>query len=139
MAARSKPRAAAWRRLCGNSLESAGRSRGSQVLLFKKKFLQAIRTGSKTQTIRVWKQRYVRAGQISYTPGIGRIRITAVEEVALKELNDEDARPDGFESAEELRREICSLYAERLERGYRVFKIGFEVAEDASGAGATEG
>ena len=78
------------------------------MLLFKKKFLAAIRAGEKTQTIRLWKHRRMRAGQRSYIPGIGPIRLTAVEEVDLDGLTDADARPDGFESAVELRAEISS-------------------------------
>lgn len=67
------------------------------MLLFKKKFLAAIRAGEKTQTIRLWKHRRMRAGQRSYIPGIGPIRLTAVDEVDLDGLTDADARPDGFE------------------------------------------
>lgn len=103
------------------------------MLLFKKKFLDAIRTGRKTQTVRVWKRRYVRAGQISYTPGVGRIRILAIDEVQLDELDDQDAHRDGFESAEQLVSEIRNLYAERLQDGYQVFRIRFERAEEATG------
>ena len=99
------------------------------MLLFKKKFLDAIRTGRKTQTIRVWKRPYVKAGQMSYTPGVGRIHIVGIEEIGLDDLTDDDARPDGFESAKQLVAEIRSLYAERLEGGYRVFKIHFTPAE----------
>lgn len=84
------------------------------MLLFKKKFLEAIRTGRKTQTVRVWKRRYVRAGQISYIPGVGRIRILAIDEVDLDELDEQDARRDGFESAAQLVSEIRDLYRERL-------------------------
>ena len=80
------------------------------MLLFKKKFLAAIRAGEKTQTIRLWKHRRMRAGQRSYIPGIGPIRLTAVEEVDLDGLTDADARPDGFQSAAELRAEIARLY-----------------------------
>ena len=108
------------------------------MLLFKKKFLEAIRTGKKTQTARVWKRRYVRAGQISYTPGVGRIRILVIDEVDLDELDEQDARHDGFESIAQLVSEIRDLYAERLEDGFRVFRIRFERAEDESGQATIE-
>ena len=75
------------------------------MLLFKKKFLAAIRSGEKTQTIRLWKVCRVRPGQRSYIPGVGHIRITAVEQVELAQLTDDDARPDGFETADQLRAE----------------------------------
>ena len=69
------------------------------MLLFKKKFLPAIRSGEKTQTIRLWKFRHMRSGQRSYIPGIGYIRIKLVEPVDIDALTDADAIPDGFPSA----------------------------------------
>ena len=42
---------------------------GDFVLLFNKRFLPAIRCGQKTQTIRLWRHRRMRAGQRSYIPG----------------------------------------------------------------------
>jgi hypothetical protein len=100
------------------------------MLLFKKKFLPAIRSGAKTQTIRLWKFRHMRAGQRSYIPGVGPIRITAVEPVEIDELTDEDAIPDGFASAVALRRELRKIYGEKLAAGHKAFRIAFEcVAE----------
>jgi hypothetical protein len=49
------------------------------MLLFKKKFLPAIRRGEKTQTVRLWKHRRLRPGQRSYIPGAGAIRVKAVD------------------------------------------------------------
>ena len=51
------------------------------MLLFKKKFLDAIRNGTKTQTIRVWKRSFLKTGQRSYIPGAGYINIELVEPV----------------------------------------------------------
>ena len=98
------------------------------MLLFKKKFLAAIRAGEKTQTIRLWKHRRMKSGQRSYIPGAGHIQITAVEEVELERLTDADARPDGFESAEQLRAEIAKLYPQQLAAGYRAYRIVFVLA-----------
>ena len=97
------------------------------MLLFKKKFLPAIRRGEKTQTIRLWKHRRMKTGQRSYIPGVGPIRIRAVEAVRLEELTDEDARPDGFADADQLREEICQLYGEQLDAGYQAYRVAFEV------------
>ncbi|GAG48772.1 unnamed protein product [marine sediment metagenome] len=97
------------------------------MLLFKKRFLPAIRSGEKTQTIRLWKHRKMRPGQRSYIPGVGYIRITAVDEVRLDALTDDDARPDGFETAEQLRTEIARLYTEQLDAGHKAFRIEFHV------------
>lgn len=99
----------------------------SLMLLFKKKFLQPIRDGEKTQTIRLWRHRQMREGQRSYIPGAGYIRVTCVEQVELDQLTDDDAKPDGFESAEALLRELNTLYADKLNDGYRAFRVVFEL------------
>ncbi len=97
------------------------------MLLFKKRFLPAIRSGQKTQTIRLWRYRRMRAGQRSYIPGAGYIRVTAVDEVQLADLTDADARPDGFETAAALRAEIAALYPQQLAAGHRAYRIVFEL------------
>ena len=97
------------------------------MLLFKKKFLDAIRTGEKTQTIRLWKHRRMRSGQRSYIPGAGYIRVTLVEPVQLAQLTDTDAIPDGFDSADALRTELSSLYADALADGHQAYRVVFEV------------
>jgi hypothetical protein len=102
------------------------------MLLFKKKFLPAIRAGEKTQTIRLWTHRRMRAGQRSYIPGVGAIRVTLVEEVELERLSDADARPDGFASADQLRGEIARIYPRQLAAGYRAYRIVFELALEES-------
>jgi len=100
------------------------------MLLFKKKFLPAIRGGQKTQTIRLWKYRRMRPGQRSYIPGAGYIRVTAVDEVALEALTDEDARLDGFQTAAELRAEIAALYARQLAAGQRAYRVVFHLLDE---------
>lgn len=99
------------------------------MLLFKKKFLDAIRSGQKTQTIRLWKHRMMKAGQRSYTPGIGAMRILGVEQVEIDALTDADAQPDGFADAESLRRELREIYGEKLAAGYQAYRVTFEVGE----------
>ncbi len=102
------------------------------MLLFKKKFLPAIRCGEKTQTIRLWKWRMMRAGQRSYIPGAGYIRIDEVEQVRLEELTDEDAIPDGFATADALRSEINDLYAEKIAAGHQAFRVIFHLLEETA-------
>ena len=97
------------------------------MLLFKKKFLDAIRAGTKTQTIRLWPRRQMRSGQRSYIPGIGYIRITDVAAVELSELTDEDALPDGFATADALRAEIQELYADKLATGHQAYRVLFDI------------
>ena len=100
------------------------------MLLFKKKFLPAIRRGEKTQTIRLWKWRMMRAGQRSYIPGAGYIRIDQVEQVRLEDLTDEDAIPDGFATADALRTEINEIYADKVAAGYQAFRVVFHLLEE---------
>lgn len=101
------------------------------MLLFKKKFLEAIRRGEKTQTIRLWKHRRMRVGQLSYIPGFGRVRITTVEPVRVEDLTDADATPDGFADADSLRRELRLLYAEQIAAGHQAYRVCFEPAPQA--------
>jgi hypothetical protein len=84
------------------------------MLLFKKKFLEAIAAGTKCQTVRVWPKRRMRAGQIEFIPGLGRVRVTAFEPVRPDDLSEDDARLDGFASRAALLEELRSLYGERL-------------------------
>ncbi|MEN1678237.1 MAG: ASCH domain-containing protein [Planctomycetota bacterium] len=104
------------------------------MLLFKRKFLPAILSGEKTQTIRVWRRRLVRAGQRSYTPGVGRIRIDRVEPVDIDQLTDDDAEPDGFPTADALRAELASLYADKMDGGYQAYRVVFHREPDADDA-----
>lgn len=97
------------------------------MLLFKKRFLPAIREGQKTQTIRLWKWRRMRAGQRSYIPGGGHILVDTVDEVRLADLTDADARLDGFETADALRAELNRLYPEQLKAGYQAYRIRFRL------------
>lgn len=101
------------------------------MLLFKKKFLDAIRSGAKTQTIRLWKHRHMRAGQRSYIPGIGPIRVETIEPVEIDALTDADALPDGFDSAEALRHELRTIYGDKLRLGYTAFRVVFRVSTEA--------
>ena len=95
------------------------------MLLFKKKFLPAILAGEKTQTIRLWRRRQLRAGQASYIPGAGYIRILAVEPTELDALTDADAVPDGFVSAVALRTEIEQLYPLPWSSGTSLYRVCF--------------
>ena len=97
------------------------------MLLFKKKFLEQIRNGEKTQTIRLWKYRRMKPGQRSYIPGVGYIAIESVEPTELSRLTDADAVLDGFRSAELLRKEIRTLYTVEERKKLTPFRIRFSV------------
>ena len=106
------------------------------MLLFKKKFLPAIRSGDKTQTIRLWSVCRMRAGQRSYIPGAGYIRVISVDPVEIDLLTDADATPDGFPSAESLRHELATLYSDQLAAGHKAYRICFELFSEEEQAAA---
>ncbi|MGL6196152.1 MAG: ASCH domain-containing protein [Thermoguttaceae bacterium] len=101
------------------------------MLLFKKKFISLILKGQKTQTIRLWKHCRFKSGQRSYTPGVGYIRVESIEQVTLESLTDDDAILDGFETASALKEEIQSIYGEKIEAGYKPFKVRFSILPEA--------
>ncbi len=74
----------------------------------------------------------MRAGQKSYIPGIGPIRIDRVEQVCLEDLTDGDAKPDGFATADALRAELQSIYADKLAEGYQAFRVVFHLLEEVA-------
>lgn len=105
------------------------------MLLFKKKFLDAIRAGKKTQTIRLWPFRRMRTGQRSYIPGVGYVQIELVEEITLDQLTESDAVADGFATMAELLNELETLYAKELATGYQAFRVRFvRLGESAEGS-----
>ena len=97
----------------------------SGILLFKKKFIEPILVGEKTQTVRLWRRCRARVGQRSYIPGAGYIRIDSVDRILLDELTDTDARLDGFPDAAALRAELHTLYAEELRQGFQAYRVRF--------------
>jgi hypothetical protein len=99
------------------------------MLLFKKKFLEPIASGAKRQTVRVWPRRRLRAGQIEFVPGLGRVRVTAFEPIRPEDLTEEDAVLDGFASRAALMDELRSLYGDRLHE-VPCFRIRFSYPAD---------
>ena len=97
------------------------------MLLFKKKFLEPIRRGEKTQTIRLWNCQKMKSGQRSYIPGIGYIAIASVEPVELSRLTDADAVLDGFPTADLLRAEIRTLYSAEARKTLIPYRIRFSI------------
>ena len=73
-------------------------------ILFKRQFIDAIRRGEKTTTLRRWKSRRFRKGSRAFAPGVGWLKILACEEVELKDLSHDDAQADGFASLPEIGR-----------------------------------
>jgi hypothetical protein len=97
------------------------------MLLMKKRFFDAIRSGRKTTTLRFWKTCRVRPGSAHTVPGLGKIHVEAVSEVDLRELRDEDARRDGFSSVRELRAELRKMYPQAHRAGRKLYLLRFSL------------
>ena len=99
----------------------------------KKVFFDAVRSERKTTTVRYWRRQMVRPGEIHTVPGLGRVRIEAVEEVELPSLTDSAAADDGFASADELRAALEEMYpglAGGGETGRRLYVVRFTFLRD---------
>ncbi|MHB1767599.1 MAG: ASCH domain-containing protein [Phycisphaerae bacterium] len=96
------------------------------MLLLKKHLVDLVRAGKKRQTIRYWSRPIVFAGQISFTPGLGKMKILRVEELAgYQSLTLTDARDDGFETLEDLLAELKRNYPE-VPPGKRLYRVVFK-------------
>ena len=96
------------------------------MLLLKKHLVALVRAGKKRQTIRLWSRPIVFAGQISYTPGLGRLRIVSVEELpGFYALTDADAVADGFTDRAALLAELHRHYPV-IPPGRRLFSVVFQ-------------
>jgi hypothetical protein len=102
------------------------------MLFFQAKFLDLIRRGRKTQTIRLWRRPRVKVGQSAYVPGLApaRLLITAVDALpSLRALTAADARADGFTNCRALRAEIARLY--KGITGRQLFRVRFQYVPNA--------
>jgi len=95
------------------------------MLLMKKIFFDAIRSGKKTSTLRFWRRPRVRAGSRHNIRGLGKIHIEAIELIDPEMLTHEDAVNDGFDSLAELKRAMNELYPSDLRRGRKLYRIRF--------------
>jgi len=101
------------------------------MLLMKKTYFDAIRTGRKTTTLRYWPRPMVRAGAEHRVPGLGRVRILAVEPVARAKLRLVDARADGFPSLAALRAALARLYPPGRRIGRTLYLVRFAFLRQA--------
>ena len=69
----------------------------------------------------------MRAGQRSYIPGAGYIRVEAIEQVRICDLTDEDAHLDGFATLTQLHDEIAKIYPDHGGDGMKTFRIRFSL------------
>ena len=111
------------------------------MLLLKRHLVELVRRGKKRQTIRLWSKPLLRVGQISYTPGLGKMKITAIDQLpTLSALTEADARADGFDSLAALKTEIKKIYGPDVSRilktahaPRRIYRIKFDWPIDDAG------
>ncbi|HEX5245383.1 MAG TPA: ASCH domain-containing protein [Tepidisphaeraceae bacterium] len=98
-------------------------------LFFKGPLQAAIRAGKKTTTIRRWAKPLLQAGQRAYAPGVGWLEITDVQELLLERLTAADAKADGFETADALRKVLHEMYPNTRGDGKHWYRVAFKIAE----------
>lgn len=99
-------------------------------LFFKKRYQDAIRSGQKHTTIRRWNRPMVRPESKAYSPGLGWLAIDSVDAIELESLGDEDARSDGFQTADEMRALLRTLYPQHASDGKRWFRVRFRLSAE---------
>jgi hypothetical protein len=96
------------------------------MLLMKKRFFDAIRSGRKTTTVRLWRHARLAAGQVHTIPGLGKVRIERVEPVEPEDLTEDLARSDGFERLCDMTAALKEMYGDlSCADGRRLFVVRF--------------
>ncbi|MGD0542177.1 MAG: ASCH domain-containing protein [Tepidisphaeraceae bacterium] len=95
-------------------------------LLFKRQFIDSIRRGTKTTTLRRWKYARVTPGTRASVPGVGWLRILSCRRVEPKDLTVADAAADGFKSLRELLDTLRELYPRQDDDGRHWYRVAFE-------------
>lgn len=98
-------------------------------ITFKAAYAADILEGRKESTVRL-KTRLSEGDIVEIVAGmvkIGTARVESVEEKAVSQLTDEDARRDGFETREELVRALKKIYDKRIGDDTKVKIIRFKL------------
>ncbi|MHC4663613.1 MAG: ASCH domain-containing protein [Planctomycetota bacterium] len=95
------------------------------TLLFKKKYHDLIRSGKKTQTIRLWEKCWIKEGRDYRVYNLGVLHVTRIDHIPVSELTERDAKLDGFESLEKLLDEIRKIYDEKSLAGRKCYRVRF--------------
>lgn len=102
------------------------------LLKFNKEYYQPIIAGVKTQTIRKNNKRLQEEEIVkAIFPGTNhevKIKITDTGYKQFKFINDEDAKREGFDNAEELKKILLKIYP-RLDELTRIYYYRFKVVD----------
>jgi hypothetical protein len=96
------------------------------LLLFKKVFVDAIRSGQKRTTVRRWDRARVSAGQRVFCPGLGYLRVEAVEPLTWRQLSRADAIADGFATLKDMKQTLLLIYPQCRTDGKRWWRVKFQ-------------
>jgi hypothetical protein len=95
------------------------------MLLMKKTYFDAIRSGQKTTTLRYWRRRQVRPGSIHNVRGLGRIQVEDVRQVDWSDITDADAQADGLADLNALRKALARMYPTDQRDGRSLWLVRF--------------
>ncbi|HEX4054202.1 MAG TPA: ASCH domain-containing protein [Tepidisphaeraceae bacterium] len=101
-------------------------------LLFKKQFVDSIRRGTKTTTLRRWKYARLHPGSRAFVPGVGWLKILSCQRIEQSDLTLADAKTDGFASLKSLMNTLREIYPNHDTDGRFWYRVAFELAELAS-------
>jgi hypothetical protein len=95
-------------------------------LLFKRRFLDSIRRGIKTTTLRRWKSARVYPGARAHVQGLGWLKIISCNQIEQASLTHADARADGFESLKDLLNTLKKIYPKQAGDGRQLYRVAFK-------------
>ena len=101
------------------------------MLLMRKIYFDAIRSGVKTTTLRYWRSCRIRPDSVHRVPGLGNVRIQDVRVVQPGQLTDADARADGFDGLAALQAALDQLYPPNRRKGRRLYQVHFALLPTA--------
>jgi len=100
------------------------------MLLMKKVFFEAIRSGGKTTTLRYWRRCQVRPGSLQTIRGLGKVRIDEATCAELDDLTDADAQADGLADLQALRTALRDLYPPARRKGRKLYLVRFTLVRE---------
>ena len=87
-------------------------------MMFAKQLRDRVRNGEITCSVRIWQRPHVKVGG-TYPLSPGRIRVTSIKEIALRDITPELARRGGFAGVVDL------LKTAKHGPGERVYLVAF--------------
>jgi uncharacterized protein YqfB (UPF0267 family) len=101
-------------------------------LLFKKQFLDSIRSGIKTTTLRRWKSARVYPGARARVAGVGWLKILSCNRIEQADLTTADAKADGFASLKDLLDTLRKIYPKQDGDGRHLYRVAFRREDPSS-------